>query len=178
MKTEFDLKLRHGEFRNFTIKFFDFLIKKFNFKFFDEGEILKYKYSYSIIYRNLTTAIEISYDVRDEGISVLIYRLVGGEIPEYPIFISKKTIVNCFYLNDLIAIRSPNPHKEFYAIHNIKEFPPIYDDKTIRRIVNEYAIALKKYASDILVGNFEIFKKLEKRVKERAAKYEKEDESN
>lgn len=175
MKTKFNIDLYHKKFRNFVIKNFKFLVKRFNFQIVKEAKE-PYIFSYRITYKNKTTAIVISYDVRDEGISVLIYRLIANKIPKYEIFIRSDTVINSYYLDDIIAIKSPNPDKEFHTTRNIKVFPPIYDDKTIKKIVNEYAKALKKYASDVLNGEFQVFSKLEKIVKKRAAKFAKEDE--
>lgn len=174
MNPKFNIGIYHKKFRKFAVKSFAFLVKKFNFKIVKEAKE-PYVFSYRITYKNPTTAIKISYDVRDEGISVLIYRLVNNEIPGYPLFISKKTIINCYYLDDVIEIKSLNPDEEFYTIRHVKEFPPIYDDKTIANIVSEYARALEKYASDVLSGDFKIFSELEKIVKKRAEKIAEED---
>lgn len=165
MKPKFNIDSYHKKFRNCVIKSFTFLIKKFDFKIVKEGKA-PYVYSYRMTYKNKTTAINISYDVRDEGISVLIYRLVNGEIPGYPIFVRKNTVINCYYLDRIIAVRSSSPDEELYTKKHAREFPPIYDAKTIEKIVNEYGEALEKYGTDILTGDFSVFTKLEKELKE------------
>lgn len=164
MKNKFNIDLYHKKFRNFVVKDFSFLVEKFNFKIIKEGKE-PYAYSYRITYKNKTTAINVSYDIRDEGISVLIYRLVDGEIPTYPIFVTKDTMVNCYYFDTIIALRSSNPDEDLYTKEHVKEFPPIYDEKTIEKIVSEYAKAVRKYGKDIMTGDFRVFNELENELK-------------
>lgn len=160
MKSKFNIDSYHKIFKNNVIKYFDFLVKKFNFKITKE-EKEPYIFSCKITYQNKTTAVEVSYDVREEGISVFICRLMDGKIPDYEIFINQDTKINRYSADHLISIRSPNPDKEFPNIYHVKIFPPIYDDQTIEKIIKEYARAIQKYALDIMQGNFSIFTKLE-----------------
>lgn len=174
MKSKFDIELYHRKFRKYAITSFDFLVKKFNFKIFKEGRE-SYWYSYSIIYKNKTTAVKVGCDAREEGISVSICRLLDGKVPERELFISKKNEIDCYDLDFFFSIEPSSTEKDFPNIYNDETFPPIYDEQTMEKILNEYATALIKYASDFLIGDFTIFPKLEKIAQKRWEEYEKEE---
>ena len=145
-------------FEDLTLSSFKFLITKYDFKLTDKEEKT---FGYYIIYKNDSTAIEIGYVPRETGVSVLMYRLKDGELPEYPIFINDDTEVNSYYLDDLIALRVRNFKEEFGNIHKSEDYFDL-------NCISELAVALEKYGNDILNGDFEVFAELEKIVKNRA----------
>ena len=136
------------------------------FRFLEEelGFVVKKKeresYGVFITYKNPTTAIRISFEPREGGIFILISRLVEGKIPEYPIFIQPDTVLHSFYLDDVIRTKVPNFQFDFKG-------NKLSSSDQFERALNEVADALKKYASDVLQGDFESFEDAERIVKER-----------
>jgi len=145
-------------FEKICLKSFHFLSDEFGFKHVKtETDI----YSCVITYKNKTTAIEISLEQYNmPGVWVLIYRLIDGEIPEYAAVTRPETVINSFYLPDIVSLRSSSSisDKEIKDILHPKR-------KELEVVLEKYAKSLKKYAPDILQGDFKIFPQLEKIVK-------------
>lgn len=136
------------------------------FRFLEEefGYVIKKKeresYGIFITYQNPTTAIRISFEPREGGIFVLISRLVEGKIPKYPIFIQPDTVLHSFYLDDVVRTKVPNFQFSFKG-------EKLSSADQFEKALDEVVDTLKKYASDILKGNFESFKEVERIVKKR-----------
>jgi hypothetical protein len=156
-----NLKLDYKKFKNLCFKIFQFLTKEYNFELFSTEEDST---GYYIIYKNASTGIRISYEPREGGIFILIYRLIDDQIPQYEIKIEPDTIINSFYLDDIIELSSSDPKREFSAIFNPKS--------PAEEILRAYADALQKYAKDILNGDFKVFSEVDKIVKKRAQELE------
>ena len=124
-------------------------------------------YGTYIAYVNETTAVEISFVPRDGYIFIGLVRLVDGEIPPYPIYIKPKIILHLFSLIDIVAIRNPAKVPEIPSISEWDDCVVVRKDLLLRSKL------LRKYASDVLRGDFSIFPKLDKIVKKRAAAYAK-----
>lgn len=101
-----------------------------------------------------TTAIAVRFEVRENHVFVIIRRLVDGKVPMYPIFIKHDTVLDLFYLDDLIKLRLPS----------IK----VGADDDVEVKIPKYADALQKCATDVLQGDFSVFPELEQVVKNRA----------
>lgn len=171
MNNSISLEAHHTQFSKLVVENFKFLAKKYNFEITEEQKNPSYVYSCRIIFKNKTTCVEISYDLREDGIGIDICRLVNGHIPKKEIFLKKNAKINRFSLYFIISVYSSNPKNEFPLIHSTDIFPPIYNFNTIDGILKEYAIALEKYSSDALSGDFGIFDKLEKVSKKNVEKY-------
>lgn len=113
-----------------------------------------------ITYKNATTAIRISFEPREGGIFVLLSRLVGGNVPTYPIFIGPETVINSFYLDDIISLRDPSKGMQ-------QTLPKEITKTYLEKCLATYADALRQYGADILRGDFGLFRELEKVVKRR-----------
>jgi hypothetical protein len=103
--------------------------------------------------------------MRDGGIFIMLCRMVNGKLPPYPIFVRRETVLNWFDLEDIVALKEPSIELE-------QDFADS-DNPTAKELAENlkvYAGALKKYAKDILSGDFSSFAKLEKIVKKRADK--------
>lgn len=146
-------------FERLCLKIFGFLWEDFGFTdiYRDRTNFGSY-----ITYKNATTAIKISLEPREGGIFVELYRLIKGKLPRHPIKIHSDTVINGFDLNDLIALRSSPTLVVKQEIEKISR--PDY----LEKVLLEYANALRKYAVDILNGDFGVFLELEKIVKKRA----------
>jgi len=127
---------------------FRFLGEEYGFR-----QIQRKKNTDEVIYKDSDVFVRVSYDKREDDVFVYIGKLVNGNIPEYPIFITKDT--------DLF----------FYEIDDIKSLSDTGGGDTSRLKIDKKikikAVDTKKYANKILQGNFSCFPKLEHIVKSR-----------
>lgn len=141
-----------------SIKKFQFLIEEFSFgkakKKADEGV-------YRLIYQNKTTAVVIGLEWREQYIYVELFQLVNGEIQENPILINSESKLTGFNLEDLLALRIPSLKLD------CKYFNKPLTVELVNDIVTHYSDCVRKYARDILMGDFSIFTKLDAIVKNR-----------
>jgi len=141
-------------------KEFRFLSAEYGLK---TTSIKKDVYGCYATYRNDVVAVEISFEIKDGGIFIMLCRMVNGELPEDEIFVRSETVLNRFDLEDVVNLNDPSVDLE-------PDFADPYNP-TAKELVENlkvYAEALKKYAKDILSGDFSIFAELEKIVKGRA----------
>lgn len=145
-------------FENCCDQLFSFLVDNYGYR---KEIVKKDTFDYYITYKNNTTAVRISYEPREGGIFVMLSRLIDGKMPEYPIFIHDDTIINSFYIDDIVKIKTTSTtiqHKNMTML----------DEEECISILSEYAKTLKQYGSDILTGDFGLFEELNKLVKNRA----------
>lgn len=105
-------------------------------------------------------AVNIRYEPRDSYIHTLICRLKNKKIINDPVIIKKDSVLNNFSLDDIVNIKKNENENERYIVDPNDE---ISVSKVIELIVND----LKKYAQDVLNGDFTIFTELDKIVKSR-----------
>ena len=150
----------YEEFESVCLGIFAFLKEKYDC---ESVTVERDKFGIYISYRNATTAVRISFEPRERGIFVLLSRLVDGKIPPYPIFVSSNTVIDSFYLDDVIMLRNPTTKIQ-------QKSPERHTKPWFVKQLSIYANSLTEVADDILKGNFEIFEDLERIVKERAGK--------
>jgi hypothetical protein len=136
---------------------FSFLVDDFGFK---EKSIELDERGIDLLFCNQTTGIRASYEPNEGGIFVMLIRLVDGELPDYPVFIDEDTTLNYFDLQDLLSVRVP--------LYEEDDFDIGQTDIELENHLKILANNLRTKAEDILKGDFVIFSKLEKLVKERA----------
>ena len=120
---------------------------------FELAGITRDSYGSEVTYKNRTTGVKVSFEVRENEIFVYLIRLIDGEIPDYLDAPSR-----WFYLDNLVKLRSPTtnvPRKE-----GGDWFTP--DD--VDRFLSVYAELLKEYGEDVLRGDFSVFSELERQV--------------
>jgi hypothetical protein len=120
---------------------------------FELADITRDSYGSEVTYKNRTTGVKVSFEVRENEIFVYLIRLIDGEIPDYLDAPSR-----WFYLGNLVKLRSPTtnvPRKE-----GGDWFTP--DD--VDRFLTVYAELLKEYGEDVLRGDFSVFYELERQV--------------
>jgi len=141
-------------------KCFRFLEEEFAFK---PPKQQRNHLSSSLIYQNDTTAVEISLEPMDGGLSVLLSRLVNGKIPVYPIFVTREMTLHSFYLDDLVSLKVPNTPMRSSLGDQLGE-------REVKKLLSQGATQLQELGGDILTGDFSIFDKLDKIVKARLPK--------
>lgn len=153
------------------------IIAKTQFKFleldfdFQLTKCCEHNWGYEMIYLNNKVGIKITYEFGEAYIFILLYKLIDGKLIENPHIIKNDTLLYGYGLDDIINLRNPSALiKPAYQYGSKSEY---YDkEKGLTLYVSAFADNLKKYATDILNGNFEIFIATDKVVKERANKYQ------
>lgn len=145
------------EFKKVCTELFQFLEKEYYCNVTIQEDYL----GVFVTYQNKTTAVRVSYENREDGVFVLFSKLIDGKIPQYPVFLKTETRIHSFYLDDIVSYQSPvegNNQKLHKENKKNELFNKLY----------YYSILTKKYANNILLGDFNIFPKLEVIVKKRA----------
>ncbi|MGY4537393.1 hypothetical protein ACVW0P_001809 [Mucilaginibacter sp. UYNi724] len=142
---------------------FKFLEKEFDF------ELTKSKresWGFESLYINATTAVKISYETRESYLFIMLYKLVNGDFIENPVMIKISTDLYGYGLDDILLIKDPSAL--LLPMYKYADGTPYQNrDYGLSIYINDFAVNLKKFAGDILKGDFEIFPKLDKVVKER-----------
>lgn len=149
---------------------FSFLTSDFKFKLIKSHG---YNWGYELLYLNEVTGVKIIYEYREAYIFITLCELLDGKIIENPFKIEEDSILYCHSLDDVINIRHPSDLvKPAYQYSKESKY---YDEQNgLALYVATIANNLKKYASDILLGNFSIFKKLDRVVKDRVENFNRE----
>ncbi len=123
---------------------------------------------HSTLYMNTVTAVELVFEYRESYLFIMLYQLVNGVFIDNPVIVRQDTISHGHGLGDVILLRNPSA-----LIHPTYKYPKEsnYSDPLngMSYYINDFAINLNKYASDILKGDFTIFPELDKLVKKRLA---------
>jgi len=116
-------------------------------------------YKYDLI--NDTTAVRVVYEQREWRFFVQLCRLVRHEICPGPGEMRPDSVLHCYSLDDLLALRKPRYEFEPQETSGDQSASP---DVMIHR----YASDLATYGADILNGDFRVFVDLDRIVKNRA----------
>ncbi len=145
--------------------FFDLVEAKYRYLIDDYAFRLRRKRAFSgwaeVLYRNRTTAVKIWWEYRDSYFEVSLSRLVDGKLLDDPWFILPDSVLNTFYLSNLVAIRCPDR----------KTLPKLigtpFTDGDIEELMSAQSSALREWADDVLRGDFSVFPQLDAVVKAR-----------
>lgn len=149
---------------------FGFLLTDYNFCIsFSKQE----GWGYHLIATNSTTGIEIEYEFKEAFIQIYLYKLVDGKIVKnVSSAIKNDEPIMGFGLGWIIQL--VNPTDKIRPAYEYKEEPSFYDNKNgLRNYASFIASKLKRYASDILKGDFSLFGDLDTLVKENYNKGER-----
>jgi hypothetical protein len=150
----------NNEFKKGKVNLLDVCLDKFSY--------LEREYSFKvakkkgvdnieIVYQNGTTGVQILFDRRENQIYVMIYQLENGKLIENPIFLSYDTRVYGYDLDDILSQRIPG-----YSGTKMRS-----DCNGVLCVLENYAKMLRLHAADLLLGDFQLFPRLEKIVKNR-----------
>ena len=157
--------------KNFDVvakKEFKFLVLNYNFKLI---KCYKEDWGYVLIYLNNDVGVKITYEYREAYIFIMLYKLIAGKLVENPLSIRTDSTLYGYGLDDIVNLRNPS---------DLIKPANQYDSNSIFHKMNEgltsyvavFANNLRKYANDVLLGDFKIFKELDKVVKDRVKKYQ------
>lgn len=153
--------------RYLFIQSFDFLWEDYKFAIIsDKIE----KWGYILEAKNTVTGIKFIYEYKEAFVNVIIYRLVDGELIEnttHAIINDEK--INGFSLNRIISVINPSDLQKVY--HPKKK--EVDENNDLEIYLEQIAVQIRKYLPEILKGNFNLFCKLDKIVKEEYKSYYK-----
>lgn len=112
-----------------------------------------------IVYQNATTAVEIVYSVEFECVEVQLVRLVDGQRPPYPVFVSEEPLLHHFSLDHLVKLRAAE------LVQAIEPHVSL-DAAEVEVQLSSWADALKQFGADVLQGDFHVFEVLEADLRE------------
>lgn len=110
-------------------------------------------YGAEVTYKNETTAVKISFEVRENAVFVYLIQLIDGEVPAYLDAPSR-----WFYLDNVLEFKSPSSG----PIQ--KELEDWLTPESVGYLLASYADALKNYGEDVLHGDFSVFAELTRRI--------------
>ena len=135
-----------------VMKQFKFIESEFGFRFL---KAFKEEWGCELTYLNDTTGVKITYESRD------------GSLVENPAKIHRDTTLYGYDLDDIIGLR--NAAALIKPAYEYGEESGYFDSESgLSRYVASFARNLREYGSDVLSGDFGIFKQVDKIVKDRA----------
>jgi hypothetical protein len=149
---------------------FSFLTDDFNFKIIKSRDE---DWGYSYLAVNDTTGIEINYEFTQAYVNIMVYKLIDGEIIKNTVqAIKNEDLINGFSLDLIVEVRNPKDLiKPAYQYGMESDF---YKPKVgLKNYISLFAENLKKYAFDILNGDFSIFTQLDEIMKKKYKDYYK-----
>jgi hypothetical protein len=151
--------------------FEDLVSKHFSYLRSDYGlekiAVEKSSYECYVTFSNKKIAVQVSLEMKDGGIFVMLIRLVDGKLPTYEVFIRPDTAINHFDLEDVVDLK--NPEFSLEQEYSDESYPTIQE---LEENLSKYAEALRKYGKDILAGDFRLFPQLELVIRRRAGHLE------
>jgi hypothetical protein len=147
------------KFTHICKSYFNYLTSDYDFHLVSTEED---DWGYEILFKTNAVGVSLTFEYRDFYLSVKLCRLQKGEFPPKPSEIGPDTLLECFDLDDIVLLKSKEslipPHKLDTKL----------DNTLLDSIIQRQAENLKKFAKDILGGNFSLFLELDKIVKDRA----------
>lgn len=116
----------------------------------------------AVLYANATTGLKVAVDWTELRPFLTIYELEHGKIEqEVPSVSTGTDRSKAFDVDDLLLVRpvDNSPVGKMFSGD---------DDQAVTRLLTQYASALSSQASDVLSGNFDIFRRLDETVRARA----------
>jgi hypothetical protein len=145
------MKYSNEQIQEILTKSFQFLIDDYNL-FLVVNK--KRDWGFKLVYKGTKVAISIIFEFRDAYVNIILHRLVNNEIQNdmYP---SKPDIaLNNIGLDYIVKFKNPSELTK-----------PLYDtlsdyygkDNAFEIMVSRLSANLRKYASEVLKGNFDAF---------------------
>lgn len=113
--------------------------------------------------KNSTTGISLQYEVMEDDIIVYLHRLLDGEIVEDKYPLSVDIPLNAIELRFIIQFKQ--------GVNYISKFKSS-SSESYDQLIADTANDLKKYADDILNGDFEVFDKVGAIAKKRRLEWQ------
>jgi len=141
-------------------KTFSFLQEEYGFQ---PGSSVIDKEFCIIKMQNNTTGIALYYERRESNVFVYLYRLIDGKMVEDKNPVSSDLPLNSIDLQFIIQLREGANY-----ICKIQS----QSSKSLDELMQDIAADLKKYADDILKGDFEVFSEVDSIAKKRRLEWQ------
>lgn len=148
-----------GHFAAACISRFGFLRDDFGFS---HGSCDRTDDGYACRFHRGEVGVSVEFLQMEFWIYVRLWRLVDGKFTPNSGEMTPSTLLRCFYLDDLVAVRAHA--EEQLARRNRLGAAP----RTIETMLDQAALDLRRYAGDVLKGDFSALDDVEPRIKERA----------
>lgn len=139
---------------------FEFLKDEYGFK--TVSDVIDKDFC-TIKMQNDTTGVSLNYETREDDVIVYLYRLIEGKMIEDKIPVSENIKLNSIELRFIIQFKKDDNSISTFQSQNSKSI-----DELIQNIVSD----LKKYADDILKGDFDVFNKVDAIAKRRRLEWQ------
>ena len=117
----------------------------------------------SVTYARDPSAVVVRYSVEFDRVEVELIRLVNGKVPNVPIFVHAETPINRALLDDLLILKAPSEADELKTLSGLSK-------ASVERSLRFHAQAVRRYASEFLEGDTEVFADFDRLIKARAAR--------
>jgi hypothetical protein len=124
-----------------------------------------------VTYQTATTGVYVDSNAEFGRVEVSLVRLLDGELPLYPIFVRRDTVLHEFPLDWLLMVRARHLLSELRAAKGL-------NDEQVEKSLKLLAGAVNDYAADVLRGDFSIFAALEALVKQNAQAIHRRDQES
>jgi hypothetical protein len=128
----------------------------------------KEDWGYILEGKNSTTGIRVVYEFKEAHVKIMLYRLVDGKIVDNTIYaLQNDEKISGFSLEHIVALLNPKDAQSivFPADNMVDE----QDD--LQNYLFELNTKIRKYAANILLGDFSLFDELDKQVKKEYQNY-------
>lgn len=159
--------MRKNILKNTFINAFNFLWDEFQFVVISDK---KEDWGYTMEAKNAVAGVRITYEYREAYANIMIYKLINGQIVENTTkAILSNEKINGFSVDRVIAMLNPDDLQKPYYPKQAE----VNEECDLYNYLSEVASKTRKYAKDILAGDFSIFDKLDSKVKEEYHNYYK-----
>lgn len=136
---------------------FQFLTKEFDYKF--EKQVSE-PLIYEIVYKSSSTGVVVTYENKEQYIKIDLYKLIDGKIVKNLMHeLRSGEPINGFSLEYIIKTKMPKD--QILPVHEYGDDSEFYKGNGFSKYVDLFVVNLKKYATDILKGDFSSFENLD-----------------
>lgn len=116
---------------------------------------------YECVLQNETTGVKVVYEPRQLFVFVQVCELIDNKIVRHHGEMKPDSELHCFDVDALLMLRKSEYRTHSLEIADLENYNP-------EAAIWQYAADLEEFGSDVLTGNFEVFRDLDQIVKVRA----------
>lgn len=114
-----------------------------------------------VIYRSPSAAVDVSESLEYDRVDLSLLRLVGGALPEYPLFVVDSIPINTFHADWLLRLRADPSQTPGSGL----------DETSLEAQLAFWASALREHAADFLTGDLAVLDQLEHLIRANARRH-------
>jgi len=120
-------------------------------------------FGYKLVFKGTKTAVSIIFEFREAYVNIILHKLINGEIQNDVYPYKEEVPLNNIGLDFIVKYKDPKQLTK-----------PLYDytsdyygkDNAFEIMVNSLSMNLRKFAHEVLIGDFSVFSEVDKFVKE------------